>query len=249
MALPGTPGGGQQVSMSQINTELGRSATATISLNTAENGGYGTINTCSQYYPLAADPATLNEWHGYNHSAACLTAYTMYYYGTGDGLYGGTDATQACAATNTFTVYGSTSTIQAGTRLYYNSNGTSEVEGSNNTIYYWFKIGSNSFSYLQGTGNGVSSLGSCSSPSYYHYTVDAVYTCNVSFQCVVSSYTPANGRIAYTSTLPFNVGYVLDATSGYIFHINGYYGLGGYGGQLITIGGVNATTCANLCTI
>lgn len=172
MALPGTPGGGQQISMSQINTELGRASNATISLDTAENGTYAAINTCSQYYPLAANPATMNEWHGYNHTAVCLTSFTMYYYNTGDGYYGGTSATQACDATYTYTVYASTSTIGNGTRLYYNSNGTGEVEGSNNTSYYWFKIDGYSFSYTQGSGNGIANYTACSSPVVcYEWTI------------------------------------------------------------------------------
>ena len=62
---------GQLIRMSQINTELGRSSTAAISLDTAENGGYGTINTCSPAYPLAANAASLSEWYGYNHTASC----------------------------------------------------------------------------------------------------------------------------------------------------------------------------------
>ena len=62
---------GQLIRMSQINTELGRSSTATISLDTAENGGYGTINTCGSPFPSGANPASMSEWYGYNHSAAC----------------------------------------------------------------------------------------------------------------------------------------------------------------------------------
>lgn len=62
---------GQLIRMSQINTELGRSSTATISLDTAENGGYATINTCGSPFPSGANPASMSEWYGYNHSAAC----------------------------------------------------------------------------------------------------------------------------------------------------------------------------------
>jgi hypothetical protein len=72
MALPGVPGGGQTISMSQINTELGRLPTATISLNTAEDGGYVPINPCSTYKPSASNPASMDEWHGYNHSLSCV---------------------------------------------------------------------------------------------------------------------------------------------------------------------------------
>jgi len=66
MALPSSG----QIAMSQINTELGRSASATISLDTAENGGYGAINQNSTSRPNASNPAAMSEWHGYNHSAS-----------------------------------------------------------------------------------------------------------------------------------------------------------------------------------
>jgi hypothetical protein len=56
--------------MSQINTELGRSSTANISLDTAENGGYATINTASSSRPSATNPATMSEWYNYNHNAS-----------------------------------------------------------------------------------------------------------------------------------------------------------------------------------
>lgn len=67
MALPSS---GVPLSMSQINTELGRSSTATISLDDAESGVYGAINTGSTSYPLDARPASIREWYGYNHTAA-----------------------------------------------------------------------------------------------------------------------------------------------------------------------------------
>lgn len=68
------------ISMSQINTELGRSSTATISLDTAENGGYATINVNSSSRPSASNPASLSEWYSYNHNAAPPVSYN--YYGT-----------------------------------------------------------------------------------------------------------------------------------------------------------------------
>lgn len=72
------PASGSSISMSQINTELGRSSTATVSLDTAENGGYGTINTCGSPFPVGANPASMSEWFSYNHSAACgNSAYAM----------------------------------------------------------------------------------------------------------------------------------------------------------------------------
>ena len=56
------------IKMSEINTELGRSSTATISLDTAENGGYGAINMSSPSYPSSSNPAAMSEWYGYNHT-------------------------------------------------------------------------------------------------------------------------------------------------------------------------------------
>lgn len=64
------------ISMSQINTELGRSSTAAISLDTAENGGYATINTASSSRPNGSNPAAMSEWYSYNHSASSGTTIT-----------------------------------------------------------------------------------------------------------------------------------------------------------------------------
>ena len=59
------------ISLSQINTELGRSSNAQIGVNLAENGSYATINKCSPLRPFAPNPARFSEWYSYNHSATC----------------------------------------------------------------------------------------------------------------------------------------------------------------------------------
>jgi hypothetical protein len=77
MALPAP---GVSLAMSQINVELGRSATAQISLDTAENGGYGAINVNSRNKPDGANPAAISEWYRYNHTAAPpVTTQTIYW--------------------------------------------------------------------------------------------------------------------------------------------------------------------------
>lgn len=74
------------ISLYDINIELGRSGTATIGLDDAENGAYGAINTCSPAYPNSLNPASLAEWYSYDHSAACCPAYgTFAYYGSCPG--------------------------------------------------------------------------------------------------------------------------------------------------------------------
>jgi hypothetical protein len=62
--------------MSQINSELGRSSTALITLDNAENGAYATINVNSAIRPSSTNPAAISEWRGYNHSAAAPTTTT-----------------------------------------------------------------------------------------------------------------------------------------------------------------------------
>jgi hypothetical protein len=71
------------IRMSDINVELGRSSTANISLDTAENGGYGAINTNSTSRPSSNNPAAISEWYSYNHNAAPSISYSyvgFYYY-------------------------------------------------------------------------------------------------------------------------------------------------------------------------
>lgn len=105
--------------MSQINTELGRSSTATISLDTAENGGYGAINTCSPAYPNSGNPARISEWYSYNRTAPCLSALLVYL---------NTSLESTCYGSSA-TVYTSGNTITTGAVLYYNSNLTGLVTG------------------------------------------------------------------------------------------------------------------------
>lgn len=66
MALP-TSG---PLSFSAINTELGRSSTATMSLQTAETGGYVAINQNSASKPNGSAPYRIGEWYGYNQNSA-----------------------------------------------------------------------------------------------------------------------------------------------------------------------------------
>jgi len=79
------------LSLGRIRQELqngnysgGPYTTAATGLDTAENGGYATINTCSTLRPSATNPASMSEWYGYNHLASCGPALNSYY-ALGDG--------------------------------------------------------------------------------------------------------------------------------------------------------------------
>lgn len=80
MALPSTG----SISMSQINTELGRSSTAQISLDSAENGSYASINQCANSVPSSTNPAAMSEWRGYAQNANCPQIYVTQNQDNGD---------------------------------------------------------------------------------------------------------------------------------------------------------------------
>lgn len=78
MAIPssGTIGVSQH-----LNRELGRGISSTFSIDTAENGGYGRINTNSRSRPSSANPARFSEWYGYDHDAGGGTPITRVNFG------------------------------------------------------------------------------------------------------------------------------------------------------------------------
>ncbi len=65
------------LSFSAINTELGRSSTATMSLQTAETGGYVAINQNSPSRPNGSAPYAVSEWYGYNQNASGAGTITL----------------------------------------------------------------------------------------------------------------------------------------------------------------------------
>ena len=82
MAVPTTGA----ISLGKIRQELETSNyaagvynAAATNLDTAENGGYYTLNPCSPSLPLAANPAKMSEWRGYDHDAPCGVSSGSYY--------------------------------------------------------------------------------------------------------------------------------------------------------------------------
>lgn len=59
-----------QISVSDINTELGRRSDDTYSFKLGEGGTYGAINPHSVDRPNGTSPFSLREWYNYDHDAA-----------------------------------------------------------------------------------------------------------------------------------------------------------------------------------
>ena len=87
-----------QISISDINTEVGRSSTAAnTSLSSLSDGTYVTINTNNDAAdrPDGATPHNMSEWYSYNHSAAGTSWSSVPADFTLSGVDGGTDISAA----------------------------------------------------------------------------------------------------------------------------------------------------------
>ena len=147
MALPGSG----PISMSMINGELNRAAESNISLDSAENGSYATINTCSPSRPSATNPASMSEWYSYNHKASCSSGC----------LSGTLQITSNCStgASGNFTVASGQQAVVTMSGFYYSGSGTRTITGR---VYLLNGSLLQTFTYTQ-TGSGVGTT----SPSSY----------------------------------------------------------------------------------
>lgn len=89
MAIPGFG----PLSAQTINFELARGRTSQLSIDTAENGGYGAINGFSLSLPNEANPAAYSEWYNYDHTAGGGAGYSPILLG-----YNATSSNRACSA-------------------------------------------------------------------------------------------------------------------------------------------------------
>lgn len=82
MALPSSG----QISFSDLGQELLGDPNAELSITTAAESGYVTINTASASFPNDEVPHAISEWYGYDHTASSYTN-SRYYQNDGTGDY------------------------------------------------------------------------------------------------------------------------------------------------------------------
>lgn len=105
MPLPGSG----PISVSSINTELGRGSTAEFEFSKAEGGVYNDLNTASLKKPDSNAPHALSEWYGYDHGSVGCPASGTYissfcsdctlYYTYADGSCGSYNVSQGISTT------------------------------------------------------------------------------------------------------------------------------------------------------
>ena len=111
-----------QLAFSQINTELGRSAGSLITINSASNGLYATINPYSPSKPNSADPESVSEWYSYNHSATTTTTVACYSYAVTDVTFTSPSGLAACVqGSYPLTKYSTCNGIATNCTMYTNS--------------------------------------------------------------------------------------------------------------------------------
>jgi hypothetical protein len=172
------------ISMGDINEELGRARTSTISLDAAENGSYVAINQNSVSKPSSTNPATISEWRGYNHSTASSgggggTVNTGYIFNnTGHTISATTmkvtaNGAQIASVAFPSLVSGATYNFNTTYTSQIFSNGTFIIEfinpvvGINTANQVYMTAGSQStIVYLSNTGSSFKATTTSSGPQY-----------------------------------------------------------------------------------
>jgi hypothetical protein len=162
------PIGSGSVAATGINMELGRSSNSNLSIDTAENGGYGAINTCSPSYPSGSNPASFSEWRNYNHGFACCNAPSISAGNVGSGSVGVSISYSNCSSMHFeySSNYGSSwSTNSGGCTSFWTQSGLA----SSTTYLIRVRIICASTGGYSGYSNTISMTTSGSYPAYGTY--------------------------------------------------------------------------------
>lgn len=155
MALPSSG----QVSFNDIRVELGVPSQEPVSIDAAENGTYATINQCSAQKPSATNPASVQEWWGYDHTATASIFLT-----NTEGSSATSAEACALAAANAWTLY------VAGTVYYRNSSCTTLLND-----YYRDETATNWYQFF---GGALISQGTCTTTTTTTTSTTLVCACN-----------------------------------------------------------------------
>ncbi len=137
-----------QISFANINIELGRNSTASISIDTAESDGYGCIQHCSSPFPNDTRPASVSEWYGYNHSLKATIDSSQY-----DGPYN--TVALACAST---VILGTDLWVYSPSGGYYkNTDGLAECCRTCADDGYYFRITTGNYLYVSSCAGTINS--------------------------------------------------------------------------------------------
>lgn len=148
MALPSSG----QISFSDINTELGQSSDAQLSLNDAANGNVATINTNSSNTPDSSAPHSISEWYSYDHSASGGSGLTEF--NAGGAFF---ELFEACGVQDnggTFYHDGGGSLPTSGDRVFTDEEGNGQADAG----YYFVNT---SYVLLVNDSGAVSTVTSC----------------------------------------------------------------------------------------
>jgi hypothetical protein len=162
------PIGSGSVAATGINLELGRSSNSNLSIDAAENGGYGAINTCSPSYPSGSNPASFSEWRNYNHGFACCNAPSISAGNVGSGSVGVSISYSNCSSMHFeySSNYGSSwSTNSGGCTSFWTQSGLA----SSTTYLIRVRIICASTGGYSGYSNTISMTTSGSYPAYGTY--------------------------------------------------------------------------------
>lgn len=199
------------ISMSQINTELQRSASAQISLDTAENGGYAAINQCSSSRPNSNNPASMSEWYSYNHTINCCGGATCY---THSGYSLDSSCAGACSGGFTNTYYSCCSSLGVGCRIYTGAC----TWNTGTTITGYISNGTTCYTVNAGMIDAVANCATCPAPTITGYTRCSTYvTLSISYTNCTNMEVEYSSNGGSTWTTEGNTGCV---TTKYVYNLS-----------------------------